>query len=185
MRDLADTINMQHPLHQDGDIFISYAHEDWVEATKLYQLLKEKGCNVWLDDARLGCDGKGTAFDSRIRKAINQCNIFIPILSDQTRRDLEALPCKVADIDFSEAQGDARYYMKEWHYAQECKDNGHSFEVIPFTLGGYECGKNVYHVKVPPVISGATQFSAKDRDCISRILKEIDGFYQRNNPRRQ
>ena len=189
MRSLTDTINDLHPLSQAGDIFISYAHEDWVEATKLYQLLKDKGCHVWFDDARLGRDGKGTAYDNRIRDAISQCNIFIPILSDQTRRDLATLPCKVADIDFSKPQDQwpqgTRFYMKEWSYAQECKDKGRSFEVIPFTVGGYKCGDNNYHTKVFPIISASTQFSANDRDCISRIKKEIDGHYQRNNARQQ
>ena len=189
MRSLTGTINDLHPLSQAGDIFISYAHEDWVEATKLYQLLKDKGCHVWFDDARLGRDGKGTAYDNRIRDAISQCNIFIPILSDQTRRDLETLPCKVADIDFSIPQDQwpqgTRFYMKEWSYAQECKDKGRSFEVIPFTVGGYKCGDNNYHTKVFPIISASTQFSANDRDCISRIKKEIDGHYQRNNARQQ
>lgn len=188
---LANVINKKHPLHKEGDIFISYAHEDWVEATKLYQLLKDKGCKVWFDDARLGCDGKGTAYDKRIRKAIGQCNVFIPVLSDQTRRDLETLPCKVAEIDFAKPQDQwpqsARFYMKEWRYAQECKDNGRSFEVIPFAIRGYECGGrgNHYHNKVPQVLLEATQFSANQRDCISRIMKEIDGIHERNKERQQ
>lgn len=185
---LVDTINDKYPLCQDGDIFISYAHEDWVEATKLYQLLKGKGCKVWFDDARLGCDGKGTAYDKRIRKAIGQCNVFIPVLSDQTRRDLETLPCKVAEIDFSKPQDQwpqsAQFYMKEWRYAQECNDKGRSFVVIPFTIGGYNCNTD-YHLKMLPVIFGATQFSANDRDCMSRIMKEIDGVHERNNTRQQ
>ena len=75
--------------------------------------------------------------------------------------------------------------MKEWQYAQECKDKGRTFEVIPFTVGGYKCGDNDYHRKVLPVITDATQFSANDRDCISRIKKEIDGHYQRTNARQQ
>ena len=185
MRHLADSINGQHPLSQAGDIFISYAHEDWVEANQLFQLLKDKGCHVWLDDARLGRDGKGTAYDDRIRKAIGQCNIFIPVLSDQTRRDLTTLPCPVADIDFSMPQSQwpqgARYYMNEWRYAQECKDAGRSFEVLPFTVGGYQCGDNDYHAKVLPIIHDTTRFSADDHDCISRMLKEIEGHHQRTN----
>lgn len=189
MRSLTDVINKKHPLSDAGDIFISYAHEDWVAANQLYLLLKDKGCHVWFDDARLGRDGKGTAYDDRIHKAIGQCNIFIPFLSDQTRRDLESLPCKVVDIDFSKPQDQwpqgTRFYMKEWRYAQEYKDEGYSFEVIPFTVGGYKCGDNDYHRKVLPVITDATQFSANDRDCISRIKKEIDGHYQRNNARQQ
>ena len=189
MRSLADIINEKHPLSQAGDIFISYAHEDWVEANQLYLLLKDKGCHVWLDDARMGRDGNGTAYDDRIRKAIGQCNVFIPVLSDQTRLDLASLPCKVADIDFSIPQDQwpqgVRFYMKEWQYAQECKDKGRTFEVIPFTVGGYKCGDNDYHRKVLPVITDATQFSANDRDCISRIKKEIDGHYQRTNARQQ
>ena len=189
MRTLVDTINEKHPLSEVGDIFISYAHEDWVEASRLYQLLRDKGCQVWIDDKRLGHDGKGTDYDNRIHDAIGQCNVFIPVLSDQTQCDLETLPCKVADIDFSKPQDQwpqgTRFYMKEWCYAQECKDEGRSFEVIPFTVGGYKCGDNNYHSKILPVIFDATQFSANDHDCITRIKKEIDGFYQRNTAKQQ
>ncbi len=192
MRDLADTINEQHPLSQVGDIFISYAKEDWVQANQLYHLLKEKDnkCNIWIDNARLGRDGKGTDFDTRIRDAIDQCNVFISVLSDQTRRDLMELPGKVADIDFSKLHDQwpkgARYYMKEWKFAQDVKkQKGDSFVVIPFTIHGYECGKNDYHNKTLGVLPGATQYSANQRDCISRIMKEIDGIHERNNTRQQ
>lgn len=190
MRTLVETINEKHPLSEAGDIFISYAHEDWVEASQLYQLLKDKGCQVWIDDKRLGRDGKGTDYDHRIEKAIGQSNVFISVLSDQTRRDLETLPGKVADIDFSMFHDQwpkgARYYMKEWNFAQkEKKQKGDSFVVIPFTIHGYECGDNYYHNKTLGVLPGATQFSANDRDCMSRIMKEIDGVHERNNTRQQ
>lgn len=190
MRTLVDTINEKHPLSEVGDIFISYAHEDWVEASQLYQLLKDKGCHVWIDDKRLGRDGKGTDYDERIWKAIGQCNVFISVLSDQTRRDLMELPGKVADIDFSKYHDQwpksARYYMKEWKFAQKVKEQrGNSFVVIPFTIHGYECGNNDYHNKTLGVLPGATQLSANDRDCISRIMKEIDGVHERNNTRQQ
>lgn len=187
MHRLVNVINDEHPLSHTGDIFISYAHDDWVEANQLYQLLKEKGCNVWIDDARLRCDGKGTDYDNRIHDAIGQCNVFIPVLSDQTRRDLEKLPCKVEKVDFSKPQDQwiqgTRYYMKEWHYAQEYRNDGGTFVVIPFTLKDYQCGNNSYHNKVLPVITEATQFSANQRDCISRIMNEINGIHERNNAR--
>ena len=190
MRTLVDTINEKHPLSEAGDIFISYAHEDWVEASQLYQLLKDKGCQVWIDDKRLGRDGKGTDYDERIGKAIGQSNVFISLLSDQTRRDLETLPCKVADIDFAKLHDQwpkgARYYMKEWSFAQDVKkQKGDSFVVIPFTIHGYECGDNDYHNKTLGVLPGATQYSAIQRDCICRIMKEIDGIHERNNTRQQ
>lgn len=63
---------------EPGAIFISYASEDRPAAQALREALDTAGMDVWFDRDRLFV---GDAFESRIRRNIERCSLFIPVLS--------------------------------------------------------------------------------------------------------
>lgn len=71
-----------------GGVFISYAHEDFVYAEQLCYTLRNKGVNVWFDNKDLGFVGN-VGYEERILNALSQAKVFLPILSNQVRTDLE------------------------------------------------------------------------------------------------
>ena len=80
-----------------GSLFISYASEDRPAALRLATDLQAAGLPVWLDRQQLDW---GTDYTARIRTAIDQCGLFLPVLS-QT------------------AEQRTGFYRKEWAWAAE------------------------------------------------------------------
>lgn len=80
-----------------GSLFISYASEDRVAALRLASDLQAAGLPVWLDRQQLDW---GSDYTARIRTAIDQCGLFLPVLS-QT------------------AEQRTGFYRKEWAWAAE------------------------------------------------------------------
>ena len=80
-----------------GSLFISYASEDRPAALRLATDLQTAGLPVWLDRQQLDW---GTDYTMRIRTAIEQCGLFLPVLS-QT------------------AEQRTGFYRKEWAWAAE------------------------------------------------------------------
>ena len=62
-------------------VFISYSHEDYESAFRLYSELKEKGLQPWLDKESLLA---GQVWREEINKAIKNSQFFIPILSSNS-----------------------------------------------------------------------------------------------------
>lgn len=80
-----------------GGIFISYAHENLEQATRLKDALEQGGLDVWLDKSNLD-DGE---YLPQIAKAIDNCAVFIPLIShESTGRQFER-----------------RYLRREWEMA--------------------------------------------------------------------
>ena len=80
-----------------GSLFISYASEDRPAALRLATDLQAAGLPVWLDRQQLDW---GNDYTARIRTAIEQCGLFLPVLS-QT------------------AEQRTGFYRKEWAWAAE------------------------------------------------------------------
>lgn len=101
----------------DPDVFISYAHEDFNIVCQIYDAAKRLGYGVWFDDAELnpGDDVREKAHDG-----IDSCKVFMPILSEQTKIDLEK-------------GNDGRYYFKEWNRSR----NNKNCIVLPVVLSGF------------------------------------------------
>lgn len=79
-----------------GAVFVSYASEDAKAALRICETLRAAGIDVWLDqDALRG----GDAWDAKIKRQIQECALFLPVISAQT----EARP-----------EG---YFRGEWHLA--------------------------------------------------------------------
>jgi TIR domain/SIR2-like domain len=86
----------------DNAVFISYAREDLPAVQRLKAQLDQAGINVWFDMERLE---SGDDYDRKIRKNIARCAYFIPIVSANTERRLEA------------------YFRREWSYAVDRSRN--------------------------------------------------------------
>lgn len=80
----------------DNAVFISYAREDLPAVQRLKAALDAAGVKVWFDMERLE---SGDDYDRKIQKNIARCAYFIPIVSANTERRLEA------------------YFRREWSYA--------------------------------------------------------------------
>jgi hypothetical protein len=81
-----------------GSVFISYAHEDEAAVLRLKGGLEAHGLDVWFDRRRLDA---GDAWDLKIRRNINACSLFLPVVSANTERRTEG------------------YFRKEWRWAEE------------------------------------------------------------------
>ena len=80
----------------DNAVFISYAREDLPAVQKLKAAFDAAGIKTWFDVERLE---SGDDFDRKIQKNIARCAFFIPVISNNTERRLEA------------------YFRREWSYA--------------------------------------------------------------------
>ena len=80
-----------------GSLFISYASEDRPAALRLASELQAAGLPVWLDRQQLDW---GSDYTARIRLAIQQCALFVPVLSRT-------------------AEQRTGFFRKEWSWASE------------------------------------------------------------------
>src|SRR5476649_2431869 len=63
-------------------LFVSYAREDTASAQRIAEALRSNGVEVWFDQNELR---GGDAWDAKIRKQIDACALFIPIISRHTQ----------------------------------------------------------------------------------------------------
>ena len=63
-------------------VFLSYAREDTDAARRIAEALRSHGVEVWFDQNELR---GGDAWDGKIRKQINDCALFLPIVSQRTQ----------------------------------------------------------------------------------------------------
>jgi hypothetical protein len=98
-------------------VFISYAREDLPAVQRIKAGLEEAGISTWFDMDRL--EG-GDDYDRKIQRNIGRCSYFIPVISENTERRVEA------------------YFRREWSYALDRARNmadGALF-ILPVTLDG-------------------------------------------------
>jgi TIR domain/SIR2-like domain len=87
------------PFFRPGTIFISYASEDRALVTRMAGQLAAAGMDVWFDREELVA---GDAYEARIKRAIQTCSLFVPVLS---RSCLTERP--------------RRFFRREWFFAEE------------------------------------------------------------------
>jgi TolB-like protein len=68
---------------QPQAVFLSYAREDTDAARRIADALRSHGVEVWFDQSELR---GGDAWDQKIRKQINDCTLFLPIISAHTQQ---------------------------------------------------------------------------------------------------
>ncbi len=81
-----------------GTVFVSYAMEDRVAADAIKQALEAAGINVFIDRDDLLA---GDAFESQLEKEIQECSLFMPLISRHTVQRRQA------------------YFRLEWNLAFE------------------------------------------------------------------
>jgi TolB-like protein/Flp pilus assembly protein TadD len=64
-----------------GAVFLSYAREDIDAARRIADALRSHGVEVWFDENELR---GGDAWDQKIRRQIDACTLFLPIISRHT-----------------------------------------------------------------------------------------------------
>jgi len=79
-------------------VFLSYASQDAAAAQRICEALRAAGIEVWFDQSELR---GGDAWDKKIRHEIQDCVLFIPIISQHTQERLEG------------------YFRHEWKLAVE------------------------------------------------------------------
>jgi hypothetical protein len=80
----------------DHAVFVSYAREDLPAVQRIKAGLESAGITTWFDLDRLEA---GDDYDRKIRRNIERCSYFIPVISQTTQRKLEG------------------YFRREWSYA--------------------------------------------------------------------
>lgn len=69
------------PDHPPKAIFLSYARDDAAAARRIAEALRSAGLDVWFDENELR---GGDTWDAKIRKQINDCALFLPVISQHT-----------------------------------------------------------------------------------------------------
>jgi hypothetical protein len=82
----------------EGAVFVSYASEDRAAATAICDALEEAGVDTWLDLKEVE---PGDAYDRKIRRSIEDCSLFVAIVSRHVLTE------------------EKRFFRKEWEYARE------------------------------------------------------------------
>src|SRR5450755_3084481 len=67
-------------------VFLSYASEDAIVASRICESLRGAAIEVWFDQSELR---GGDAWDAAIRKQIKACALFLPIISENTSARFE------------------------------------------------------------------------------------------------
>lgn len=142
-----------HTTPSTCDVFLSYARKDGDVADALYKALSKKGLNVWYDKYNLG--GKGGDFMEKIYTAIENCKMFVPILSPtitEQRKDPEGHP-----------------YRLEWKYAKNHLIGKHGWDdCIPVFDQDYDLYKAKEEDHLP------FEFPKLDAKSYNRFLLDFE-----------
>lgn len=99
----------------ENAIFISYAREDLPAVRRLKAGMDAAGLTTWFDLDRLE---SGDDYDRKIHANIGRCSFFVPVISGNTQRRLEA------------------YFRREWSYAVDRTRNmaGGAVFILPVCI---------------------------------------------------
>lgn len=84
----------------NGAVFVSYASDDLEAASRLAEGLRAAGLEVWFDKDALQM---GDDWARSIRRGLEQCSLFLPVISRQTLSD----------------ENRRRYFWREWNDADD------------------------------------------------------------------
>jgi tetratricopeptide (TPR) repeat protein len=119
-----------------GTVFISFEGRDRAAAARLASHLREDGIDVWLYERHIKA---GDKVDETIIKAINNCPVFIPLISKNTQQ-------------VTSGDGKLKYHIREWEFAFTQYLNKDNF-IIPVkidnTRGYYNEFRDFYHFYIP------------------------------------
>ncbi len=145
-----DKIKKDKHTQYEGSVFLSYFHQDETDAEALKNALEKEGIDVWFDKEDL----RATEHKDRIWEAIDNCKIFLPIISGK---------CLDADESY------AREY--EWPTAGKIyeykKKSDQPYAIIPCFIGDIDRKDD----RIPGFMRASTIFDLKTGQ--DRIIDEI------------
>jgi hypothetical protein len=142
-----------------GAIFLSYARDNLEVAKSIAEALRAAGLQVWLD---LGKLQPGDAWDLKIRRNIEACSFFMPLISRETEARREG------------------YFRREWNIAADRALNFADDEafLLPVTVDGTPA----YSARVPERFRAAHWSALPDGQPTPEFvahLKELVEDYRR------
>lgn len=141
-----------------GAIFLSYARDNLGIAQRIAEALREAGLEVWLD---LGQLQPGDAWELKIRRNIDACAFFVPLISRETEARQEG------------------YFRREWNLAA---DRALNFaEDTPFILPVTIDSTPAYMSRVPERFRQAHWMSLPTGEVTPEFvsaLKELIVYYR-------
>ena len=81
-----EELKVSQDLAPEGAVFLSYASQDAPAAKRICDALRAAGIEVWFDQSELR---GGDAWDALIKKQIQDCTLFVPIISARTEARTE------------------------------------------------------------------------------------------------
>lgn len=141
-----------------GAIFVSYARDNLAIAQRVVEALREVGLDVWLD---LGELQPGDSWDLKIKRNIEACSYFVPLISRETDARQEG------------------YFRREWNLAA---DRALNFaDDVPFILPVTIDDTAAYMARVPERFRQAHWMSMPTGEVTPEFvsaLKELVVYYR-------
>lgn len=150
--------NLRNP-SDNNKIFISYAHEDFPLAMHIFTRLNQEGFNVWIDNKDLHI---GDDYKSQIQLSINNCSIFMPILTPAVAARLE----KPDEWNF--------LVNDEWEFYRQRRNINGDKDAIPICAllsHGYDMNKE-YHKRYLKLMGEHTVFNL-NKESFSKLIEEL------------
>lgn len=161
-KDPSGEIEIIPPSAFPGGVFISYDSTDEEAAKRLAENLRKDNINVWIDEEKIK---GGDHVDETIIYAINKCLAFIPIISRNSEKNINA---------------PGKYYIKEWDWAygrkvSEKNKAKNKIKIIPVTIDNtrttYDGFKGLSYYKIPDGCDSGEDYP-KLRDQLIAIQSE-------------
>lgn len=138
-----------------ADVFISYSRRDADIAKKLYDILTERGINVWFDRNNITTGGK---FLEEICQGIRTAKYFIPILTSSIEKE----------------KSEPHLYRTEWEEAIQTSTLYGRTYIIPISEKDF----NFYQASIPERLRqhNALEYASIDDmdEIANKIIKEIN-----------
>jgi hypothetical protein len=137
-------------------LFISYQHQDRDAALTLKARLEAAGFAVWLDTEQLG---GGATYDLKILNEINECSLFIALLSQNTEDHKEG------------------YFRKEWNYALDrlTRFDPSDVFIVPVVVDGTD-GNTSRFKRVPPRFRTLTGQALPGGQVTSHFIQTLRSY---------
>jgi TolB-like protein len=131
-------------------VFLSYASQDAAAAKRICEALRAGGIEVWFDQSELR---GGDSWDRRIRQQIQDCTLFIPVISATTQGRVEG------------------YFRREWKLAA---DRTHDMsERVAFLVPVVIDGTSDAHADVPDAFRAVQWTRLPQGETPSTFVKRI------------
>jgi TIR domain-containing protein/SIR2-like protein len=144
-----------------GSVFLSYANEDQPTVALIRDELEEAGIDVWFD-RNPGDLRPGDNFEAKIKANINQCSLFIPVISQNTLIEK------------------ARFFRIEWKYAQKLAERypDNKRFILPVAIDDTPIEESTIPEKFRELHWERIQ-GGKIHEALIREIKELYRDYQR------